>query len=83
MNPDARALERRARRAGLLTQRRSNSHYLVLTADGTPVGMIPGSPSDSHSLRNSMAEIRRNSGIDLRPSAANKGRRRPAGKGAR
>lgn len=59
----------RAERAGLIVTQANTNHYKIwqhAEGVGAPVG-IPSTGSDSqHGLRNSVAEIRRRFGIDLR-----------------
>lgn len=66
---DVHDLISRAERAGLIVTQANTNHYKIwqhAEGVGAPVG-IPSTGSDSqHGLRNSVAEIRRRFGIDLR-----------------
>jgi hypothetical protein len=64
---DVRQFIRRARKAGVVITGPDGSGHWAVIHEGHRCSTIAGSPSDHRWLKNAVADIRRFTGIDLRP----------------
>ncbi|GAA3087283.1 hypothetical protein GCM10020000_87630 [Streptomyces olivoverticillatus] len=56
---DVRELKKALKKQGFVVRETKNGHYQVFGKDGAFVTVLPGTPSDHRSLKNSMAYLKR------------------------
>lgn len=59
MGSDLRKVLKALEDQGFVVTRSRNSHWLIHTAEGRMVGVLAGTASDSRSLKNSIAVLKR------------------------